>query len=142
MWVFVEFSSHGNSIYTYIYIYIWNDKQDLALNKKQKLIDHYKKEKEDKATFLIHCFLYIFYSNIEFSESLKWKLVIGWTANIFTWILCSLNFQLCQFISISSPLYIYIYIYIYIKFSSYNVWKHVWYPALINCQPGVITQFR
>ena len=31
------------------------------------------------------------------------------------------------------------YIYIYI---SYNVWKHVWYHALISRQPGVITQFR
>ena len=28
------------------------------------------------------------------------------------------------------------------KFSSYNVWKDVRYPNLINCQPGVITQFR
>ena len=26
-----------------------------------------------------------------------------------------------------------------IFFSSYNVWKHVSYPALINRQPGVIT---
>ena len=22
------------------------------------------------------------------------------------------------------------------KFSSYNLWKHVWYPNLISCQPG------
>ena len=26
-------------------------------------------------------------------------------------------------------------------FSSYNVWKHVCYHALISRQPGVITQF-
>ena len=26
-------------------------------------------------------------------------------------------------------------------FSSYNVWKHVRYPALISCQPRVIIQF-
>ena len=35
-----------------------------------------------------------------------------------------------------------IYIYIYIYISSYNVWKHVRYPALISRQPRVITQFR
>ena len=29
-----------------------------------------------------------------------------------------------------------------IKFSSYNVWKHVWYHALFSHQPRVITQFR
>ena len=32
--------------------------------------------------------------------------------------------------------------FLFVKFSSYNVWKHVRYPALISHQPGVIKQFR
>ena len=90
---------------------------------------------------------YLFYD-------IQWELVnkpsiINWFPNIFCLTLghhlgcvyrkrdvtfaCTL--QLCK--NERFCLYIYIYIYIYIFFfSSYNMWKHVRYPSLVNHQPG------
>ena len=45
-------------------------------------------------------------------------------------------------LSLSLSLSLPIYNLLSLFFSSYNVWKHLRYPALISRQPGVMTQFQ
>ena len=77
-----------------------------------------KRQRNQWVYIYIYIYIYIYYRNRQ------------WKVSIFL--------SISQSIYLSIYLLKYIYTYIYINFfSSYNVWKHVRYPALISHQPGI-----
>ena len=85
----------------------------------------------------LKCYLGIYYVNIKYFCMYKRAYLVFPSVYLELvyqgWLVVLQHINTCRLFDAKSCLFIYF-------FSSY-VWKHVQYPALISCQPGVITQF-